>query len=155
MPSGQKGWGCACGRAVNVKHPPSPRTAAGYREPGGRLLVFIILVQCSLFGAPFQFAYTRGGVRMKGGSCLAAGAGGQPPHGYTSSTACASLPAAALTAVALGWPNRRKASTCTLPPGLRQPPQSSSSAQLARSSPINSLPATGPAMPAVHPSWWF
>ena len=25
--------------------------------------------------------FTRGGVRVKGGSCLAAGAGGQPPHG--------------------------------------------------------------------------
>ena len=61
-----------------------------------------------------------------------------------SSTACASLPAAALTAVAPGWPNGRRG-TASAPLQARQPPP-------AHSSPISSVPATGPAMPAMQSS---
>ena len=88
-----------------------------------------------LLNSPF----TRGCVRVARGSCPAAGAGGQPPHGRVIHR-IRSCPAAAPRGGLTGGGKEDLFS----PPGWQPPP--------ARSPPISSVPATGPATPALQPS---
>ena len=59
--------------------------------------------------------FTRGGVRVKRERAARPLAQVDTPRIGMSSTACASLPAAALVAVALGWPNRGRDSLYSTP----------------------------------------
>ena len=84
-----------------------------------------------------------GGVRVKRGSCPAAGAGGHPPHRYIIHR---------MRKPSRSGTHSRRPGVAQLerrdslsPPQAGQPPP-------AHSSPISSVPATGPAMPAVQPS---
>ena len=87
--------------------------------------------------------FARGGARVKRGSCPAAGAGGQPPHGYVIHR--------------MRKPSR--SGTRGRRPGVAQPgegqpllPSGPAASSSARSPPISSMPATGPAVPAIQPS---
>ena len=87
--------------------------------------------------------FARGGVRVKRGSCPAAGAGGQPLHRYIIHR--------------MRKPSR--SGTRGRRPGVAQPgegqpllPSGPAASSSARSPPTSSMPATGPAVPAIQPS---
>ena len=84
-----------------------------------------------------------GGVRVKRGSCPAAGAGGHPPHRYIIHRM--RKPSRSGTRGRRPGVAQLERRDSLSPPQAGQPPP-------AHSSPISSVPATGPAMPAVQPS---